>query len=207
MTSEWIAVDQHPLAQRLAAGLARVAVAVQAAGDERSSGLERTIAQQQVLLLLGRRQQVYPLRTLAEELGLTLHTALAAVTTLSREGLVSMGPAPSYSPNQIKVELTDRGRAQSPEMFNWAADLLAEMHRLDAADQRRLLGVVTERITALQRRGQIPVSQMCVTCRFFDGYAHADPNQPHHCWYVDAPFGWTEVRLRCPEQQPAAEPS
>jgi DNA-binding MarR family transcriptional regulator len=195
-------LDQQALAQRLAAGLARVAVAVQATSDARSAGLERTIAQQQVLLLLARRHQAYRLTGLADELGVELAAAVGAATTLHREGLVSMDPSPADPPDQIRLELTAKGRAQAPETFNWAADLLAEMHRLDPAEQRQLLGVVIDWITTLQRRGQIPVSQMCVTCRFFDPYAHADAAQPHHCRYVDAPFGWSEVRLRCPEQQP-----
>ena len=195
-------MDQQPLAQRLAAGLARVAVAVQAAGDTHSDGLERTLAQQQVLLLLARRRQVFRLVVLAEELGITLHAMLGAVTTLHREGLVSISPSPSSSPEQVQVALTAKGWAQAPETFNWAADLLAELHRLEPAEQRRLLAVVIDWITTLQQRGQIPVSRMCVTCRFFDAYAHPESAQPHHCQYVDAPFGWNDLRLRCPEQQP-----
>jgi DNA-binding MarR family transcriptional regulator len=191
-------VDQRPLAQRLAAGLARVAVAVQAAGDADAAGLERTFAQQQVLLLLRQRQEVYPLTVLAEELGVTRQAALDAIGTLHREGLVSI----DESPDDVRVALTAKGRAQAPEGVNWAAELLGEMHRLEPAEQRRLLEVVIDWITALQERGQIPVSQMCMTCRFFDGYAHPGSSLPHHCRYVDAPFGWNEVRLRCPEQQP-----
>jgi DNA-binding MarR family transcriptional regulator len=191
-------VDQHPLAQRLAAGLARLAVAVQAAGDADSAGIERTFAQQQVLLLLGQRKEVYPLTVLAEELGVTRQAALDAIGTLRREGLVSVdGP-----PDDLRVELTAKGRARTPEGINWAAELLGELHRLEPVEQRQLLTVVTDWIITLQQRGQIPVSQMCMTCRFFDGYAHPGSSLPHHCRYVDAPFGWNDARLRCPEQQP-----
>ncbi|MBX6357623.1 MAG: hypothetical protein IRZ05_17445 [Micromonosporaceae bacterium] len=191
-------MDQHPLAQRLAAGLARVAVAVQAAGNAQAAGLERTFAQQQILLLLGRREDDYLLTGLAEELGLTRQAALDAIGTLVREGLVSVdGP-----PDQVRVGLTATGRAQVPESVNWAGELLGEMHRLEPAEQHRLLAVVIGWITTLQQRGQIPISQMCMTCRFFDGYAHPGSSRPHHCHYVDAPLGWNDVRLRCPDQLP-----
>ena len=106
----------------------------------------------------------------------------------------------------MRVTLTDAGRAQSPELLNWAADLLAELHRLDEGNRRKLLHVVISHIRRLQARGQIPVTKMCVTCRFFDGYAYPGSSQPHHCWLVDSPFGHQQLRLRCPEAVPG-EPS
>jgi DNA-binding MarR family transcriptional regulator len=199
-------VDHERTASHLAAGLARVAVAVHVAGDEPgdapAAGLERTIAQQQVLLLLSRRRDVYPLTELSADLGMTTPATLAAITTLDREGLVTMAPSPSYAPHDVRVTLTARGRDQSPELLNWAADLLAELHNLDEAGQRRLLDVVTDQIRRLQRQNQIPVTKMCVTCRFFDGYAHPGTADPHHCWLVDGAFGHQQLRLRCPEAQP-----
>jgi hypothetical protein len=51
--------------------------------------------------------------------------------------------------------------------------------------------------------GADSVVKMCLTCRFFDGYAHPGAADPHHCRLVDAPFGHQLLRLRCPEQEPA----
>jgi DNA-binding MarR family transcriptional regulator len=199
-------VDFERTANNLATGLARVAVAVHVAGDGAEAGLERTIAQQQVLLLLSRRRDVYPLTELSADVGMTTQATLSAITTLNREGLVTMDPSPSYAPHHMRVALTERGRTSSPELLNWAADLLAELHNLDEGGQRRLLSVVTEQIRRLQRQNQIPVTKMCVTCRFFDGYAHAGTAEPHHCWLVDGAFGHQQLRLRCPEAQPTDGP-
>jgi len=196
-------VDPEHTASRLATGLARVAVAVHAAGNGAEPGLERTIAQQQVLLLLSRRRQIYPLTELSADLGMTSEATLSAIATLSREGLVTMGPSPSYAPQDVRVALTEQGRATSPELLNWAADLLAELHNLDEGGQRKLLSVVTDQIRRLQRQGHIPVTKMCVTCRFFDGYAHPGSADPHHCWLVDGAFGHQQLRLRCPEAIPS----
>jgi DNA-binding MarR family transcriptional regulator len=193
-------VDLDHLSQRLTTGLVRVAVAAQNAGEP-GVGLERTLAQQQTLLLLARRQQEYSLSELAADLGMPMPAVQASISTLCKEGLVTMGPHPSYSPHDMRVALTERGRAQSPEFLNWADTLLTEVEQLPENDQRRLLRAVTDQILAMQRRGQIPVTKMCVTCRFFDGYAHAGTPEPHHCWLVDAPFGYRQLRLRCPEQQ------
>jgi DNA-binding MarR family transcriptional regulator len=196
-------VDVNALAHRLATGLVRVAVAVGA--NDPPDGLERTIAQQQVLLMLTRRHEVYPLAALAAELGMPEEATLAAVSTLAREGLVAMDPAPSYAAHQVRIALTDRGRAQAPEVLNWAADLLAELEQLSFEHQRRLLALVTQQIFVMQRQDRIPVARMCVTCRFFQPYAYPGTSSPHHCWLVDAPFGHQDLRVRCPEASPSDE--
>lgn len=199
-------MDFDTLGRQLATGLARMAVAVQPAGETPATEIPRTLAQQQVLLLLARRRPEFALRKLAGELGMSLPDAVAAISELRREGLVEMLPAPSYSPGEVLVAVTERGLAQAPQIRHWAADLLAAMDDLDHAEQLRLLGVVIRHIQILQRRNQIPVTRMCVTCRFFDGYAHPGSAAPHHCRLVDAPFGHRELRLRCPEAVPGEEP-
>jgi DNA-binding MarR family transcriptional regulator len=200
-------VELEPLSQRLATGLARVAVAVHVSDGDASpaGGLERTLVQQQVMLVLSRRSDVYPLTDLAYELGMDRAELLAAVSTLVKEGLVDLVPAPSYTPSDVRVSLTEAGRNQPPELLNWAADLLAQLQHLNLDNQRRLLSVVTGHIRQMQKNGQIPVTRMCITCRFFDGYRYSGSAAPHHCWLVDSPFGDRQLRLRCPEAQPGGE--
>jgi DNA-binding MarR family transcriptional regulator len=195
-------VEYEPVALRLAHGLARAAVAIDLAGDETSAGLERTVAQQLVLLHLRQRYGTFALGELATALAMSPTDTLAAVGTLVREGLATMSPTPSYSPDEVRVALTDRGRTEPPEQLNWAADLLVEVDRLNEEQQGQLLRVVLDRIVAMQEAGQIPVTRMCVTCRFFEPYAHTGTELPHHCHLVDGPFGNRQLRLRCPEQEP-----
>jgi hypothetical protein len=102
----------------------------------------------------------------------------------------------------VRVTLTERGREEAPELLNWAAELLVEIDRLSEDDQRLLLGEVLDRIVGMQRAGQIPVTRMCISCRFFQPYAHAGSPLPHHCHLVGSPFGHRQLRLRCPEQEP-----
>ena len=49
-----------------------------------------------------------------------------------------------------------------------------------------------------------PVKQALFGRAHFDGYAHPGTADPHHCRLVDAAFGHQLLRLRCPEQEPAA---
>ena len=74
-------MELEPLGQRLATGLARVAVALQAAGAS-GDGLERTLAQQQIMLLLGRSYDPYTVNELARDLGMERSDLLAAASTL-----------------------------------------------------------------------------------------------------------------------------
>lgn len=199
------AVDFETLPHRLTTGLARIAVAMHLIDDDPAAGLERTLAQQQLLLLISRRRDGYTLAGLAADAGMTAPATASAIGTLVCEGLVVMRPASAY-PGDVSVRMTDRGRGQAPELLHWASDLLAELRNLNDAGQRQLLQVVTGQIRRLQRQGQIPVVKMCLTCRFFDGYAHPGAADPHHCRLVDAAFGHQRLRLRCPEQEPAAGP-
>ena len=196
-------MDLESLPHRLATGLARVAVAMHLAADDPAAGLERTLAQQQLLLLLSQRRDGYTLSDLAGDAGMTTLTTESSIGTLVREGLVVMGPA-AASPSDVLVTITERGRAQAPHLLHWASDLLAELRNLDEMGQLQLLQVVTGHIRRLQQQGQIPVVKMCLTCRFFDGYAHPGTADPHHCRLVDAAFGHQLLRVRCPEQEPAA---
>ena len=197
-------MDADSLANRLAAGLVRVAVTAQSdtVAPGEAPQIERTVAQQQLLLLLARRADTYRLTELASLLGMTVPTAVSTSGALAREGLVRMRPSPSYAPDEVRIELTPRGRAAVPELANWADALLGEVEYLDEAQQQHVLRLVTEQIVALQRAGRIPVTRICLTCRYFDEYAHPGTNEPHHCHLVDAPFGYRELRLRCPEQTP-----
>jgi DNA-binding MarR family transcriptional regulator len=194
------------LALRLAHGLSRAAVAIELAstGDPHGAPLgERTVAQQLVLLYLRHRQQACALPDLADEVAMTVEDTVAAVSTLVNDGLVAMDPTPSYAPAEMRVTLTDSGWAESPDLLNWAVELLSEIDRLNPDEQRELLRLVVERILGLQRAGQIPVARMCLTCRFFDPHAYPSGPQPHHCHLVNAPFGHRQLRLHCPDQRPS----
>jgi hypothetical protein len=74
---------------------------------------------------------------------------------------------------------------------------------LSAAEQAAFLRGLVTMIRTLQEKGRIPVARMCVTCRFFRPFRHDDPARPHHCAFVDAPFGDGQLRLDCPDHAAA----
>ncbi|WP_432828150.1 hypothetical protein [Dactylosporangium sp. CA-092794] len=191
-------------AQKLVAGLVRVAVMAPADGPAPDHGLPP--AHRQVMLLLGRRERAYRLSDLAGELGSTVAATMALLSPLIAEGLVEMRPAPSYAARDMLVAATDRGLSTTPAPANWADQLIGQVDTLSDNQQQRLLRMVTAKIGHLQQHGAIPVTRMCLSCRFFEGYRHPGTETPHHCWFVDAPFGYRELRLHCPDHIPGGPP-
>ncbi|MGH3088675.1 MAG: hypothetical protein ACRDSJ_15325 [Rubrobacteraceae bacterium] len=58
-------------------------------------------------------------------------------------------------------------------------------------------------IASLQRDGVITVARMCVSCRFFREHAHPGDAAAHHCALLDAPLANHDLRVDCPEHEPA----
>lgn len=183
--------------QKLVAGLVRVAVMAPTDGPAQDHGLPP--AHRQVMLLLGRRDREFRLSDLAADLGSTVAATMAIISPLIAEGLVEMRPAPSYAARDMRIAATDRGLATTPAPANWAEKLLDEVEDLPDGQQQKLLRLVTAKIGLLQQQGSIPVTQMCLSCRFFEGHRHPGTENPHHCWFVDAPFGYRQLRLHCPD--------
>ena len=56
-------------------------------------------------------------------------------------------------------------------------------------------------IRGLQESGTLPISRMCVRCRYFDPFRYPDSATPHHCHLVGAPFADRHLRIDCPDQE------
>jgi DNA-binding MarR family transcriptional regulator len=187
--------------ERLAVGLVRLAAAMHAATDGHASGGPNTLVDQQVVLMLTQGGDPSSVDELAAKLGMSVGDLVEAVGRLRADGLVRLDPAPSYDPAHVAVSLTQHGRELPQPLVNWAAHLLARLNDLSADEQSRLLATVCRQIVRLQRRDAISTARMCLTCRYFQPYAHAGAAKPHHCALVDAPFGHAHIRVHCPEQQ------
>jgi DNA-binding MarR family transcriptional regulator len=198
-------VRTDELAGRLAVGLLRLAAALDAATAGHASGQPHTLTEQQVLLVLARLGVPCSVEELAARLGMSTSAVVATLGRLREDGLLTMNPAPSYGPDQMLVALSEHGRTVPTPLLNWAGQLLGSLTEAPDSEQERLLALVVERITTLQRRGRLPIARMCLTCRFFQPYAHPGQPDPHHCALVDAAFGHPALRVHCPEQQLPAD--
>ena len=141
---------------------------------------------------------------LARTLGVTQPTASDAVAALVRKGLVGRERDPGDG-RAASLVLTQEGRKLAAEVAEWPDVLLASVDALASDEQASLLRGLSAVIRELQARGEIPVQRMCVTCRYFRPHVHPDPDRPHHCAFVDAPFGDRALRLDCADHEAKEE--
>jgi DNA-binding MarR family transcriptional regulator len=192
----------EPLDRRVTIGLAKIGIALKQQAWAEAGDRGMTPTQGQVLALLRANPDGLRLRALAEQLGVTPATASDSVTALHRKGLVTK-EATTGDGRGVVVLLTSTGIGEAAAAATWPDFLLEAVGELSAAEQATFLRALVTMIRTLQEKGRIPVARMCVSCRFFRPFRHENPERPHHCAFVDAPFGDGELRLDCPDFQTA----
>lgn len=191
------------LARRVAVGLSKIGLALRTQAWRQAGQRGLTPTQGQILAALrGHRGEPCRLQQLADALGVTAATASDAVLALERKRLVARERS-RQDARSLAVALTARGRQEAGLASTWPDFVAETVAGLAAVEQVALLRLLTRMILGLQQRRLIPVAAMCVTCRFFQPNRHPGSPRPHHCAFVDAPFGDAALRLDCPEHDPA----
>lgn len=195
--------DSGPLESRLVTGLAKIGLAIKHGARREAAAHGLSATQAEILTLLRRPGGPASPKQVARDLGIGLPTVSEALGPLVRKGLVRKErSAPDR--RAVALALTPAGRAEADRLAGWPDFLLEGVGALSAAEQAVLLRAVVKLIGALQEQGRIPVAKMCPTCRYFRPNVHPeDPERPHHCAFVDAPFGERAVRIDCPDHEPA----
>lgn len=186
--------------QRILVGLSKISLALksQAWQDAGQQGLSPT--QAQILSLLeAKGSEGMGLSAVAEGLAVTPATASDAVRVLGEKGLVQKTRSPKDG-RAIAITLTPKGKSTAAATSCWSDLFLDAVGELSELEQTVFLRGLIKMILKLQESGQIPISKMCVTCRFFQANRYQNSDRPHHCDFVDAPFGDRNLHLECPEQ-------
>ncbi len=187
-------------ARTVVTGLAKIGLALRHGAWQSGARAGLTPTQAQILGLLRFRAGVTRVADLARELAVTQPTVSDAVSALVAKGLVERRPLRSRG-RSAALALTPAGERAADEGAGWADFLLAGVDALDARERALLLRALVKIVRTLQRQGRIPVARMCVDCRFFRPYVHDDPESPHHCQLVDAPFGDGRLRIDCADHE------
>jgi DNA-binding MarR family transcriptional regulator len=202
VTKNFFESNTETVASRVAHGLNKIGTAMKGQAWRHAGPRGLTPAQGQILAFLRSRPvQPQTLGAVAESLAVTPASASDAVSTLVAKKLVRKRKVG----RSVAIDLTPAGVREAGITASWPDFLLAGIEALEPVEQEVVLKGIMKMILHLQDRGQIPLSRMCVTCRYFCPNAHKESRKPHHCALVDAPFGDVHLRMDCPEQQPAAE--
>jgi DNA-binding MarR family transcriptional regulator len=192
-----------PAARQVVTGLAKVGLFLKSQARREAHPLGLTPTQLEILALLQRRfRGGAGLGELAEALAVTAATASAAVDALVRKGLVSKRRDRTDA-RAVELHLTPKGRRLDAGSSEWPEALMAAVDDLSGPERAVLLRSLLKMIRGLQSRHLIPVARMCAGCRFFRSGVHPEAERPHHCDFVDAPFGDGELRLDCEDYEAA----
>lgn len=192
-----------PLGARLIVGLSKIGLAMKSQAWSRAPAEGVTPTQAQILVVLRDRAEGARLSTIAETLGITAPTASDAVASLVAKKLVIRG-RDKEDARAARFRLSRGGTKIAARAGAWPDFLQKAVGTLDIAEQTAFLRALVKMIRALQEAGDIPVQRMCVDCRFFRPHVHRDPQRPHHCAFVDAPFGEHHIRIDCADHEAAA---
>ena len=189
--------------KQAATGLAQLSLFLRTRQWQAAESLGLTPTQNTVLTLL-RQRGPNRVRTLAKLLGVTQATASRAVSALERKRLVRKSIDPGDGRATL-VSLVSAGLRLASGRTEFPEALLTALAGLSPLENRALHSALSKVILELQESGAIEPQRMCCTCRFFRPYRHSDESRPHHCDFVDAPFGTDSLRLDCGDHQPAKE--
>ncbi len=199
--------DQAPrdMAQRISDAIDRLGLAVRSQQWRRGAAARLNPTQVQILSLIGAGGRA-PIRlsALATALAVTPATASDSVAVLLRKGLVERRNDPDDR-RALDLRLTSSGQALLDEWRRSGTAVAAAAAAMPPDTQADLLRLLITLIRSLQIAGAIPVARMCVGCAYFRPNVHADADTPHHCAFVDAPFGDRHLRIDCPEHEMALQ--
>lgn len=186
--------------RNLVAGLHKVAMTLRQETWRGASRAGLSASQVQVLIILAGEPQLR-VSQIADRLGVTSASTSDTLATLARKRLITRA-VDSLDARAARFRLTRRGALVARRASGWSDYLAQSIDSLSPDEQQVLLVTFTKMIRQLQQDGRISVARMCVTCSYFRPNVHPGA-APHHCDFVDRPFGNRVLRLDCADHTEA----
>lgn len=134
---------------------------------------------------------------LAREYHVSRATISDAVKTLTQKGLVSRHTGPTDRRSHW-LQLTPDGERLADQTSRFAAPLSQPVANLSDQQKLALYTSLFTLLHELQLAGTIPMQRMCFTCRHYG----RRPGE-HFCHLLNIPLKSPQLRLDCPEHEPA----
>ncbi|MCL6473644.1 MAG: MarR family winged helix-turn-helix transcriptional regulator [Firmicutes bacterium] len=194
------------LAGQISIALYRISQAMGFLLRERGLQLDLTPAQIQALLFLKyARPGVRTIGGLSERLKVAYATSSSVADALERKGLLKRSVVPEDL-RVVKLALTPAGEERVAQVEGVLDVIEAAVNHLPEEEQSSLAHALKIIVRELHGAGYVRVYEMCRGCQFFRKDAHPEnPQEPHHCAFMDAPLREADTYLECPEFAPANE--
>ncbi|MFO0836158.1 MAG: MarR family winged helix-turn-helix transcriptional regulator [Phycisphaerales bacterium] len=192
---------QQATAQRIVAGLAKVALVFRHAQWAASGRRGLTPTQSQILSLIAGSREPLGVKAVAEHLAVTMGTASEAVGALVDKGLLRK-ESDEADGRAVVLRLTAEGKREAARAAEWPWAIVDAVETMPEAERAALLRGLVGMIRTLEDRGLIPTARMCVSCRFFRPNEYPGTAKPHHCLFIGAPIGDADLRIDCAEMEP-----
>lgn len=142
---------------------------------------------------------------LAQRYNLTPATVSDALTALENKELL-VRTRSEDNKRTVVLSLSTEGKRLARKLGAWLNTLQQHVSELDDEAKPLLLASLMHLIAAFEKDGLISTTHMCAACAYFRPNAHPNTSKPHHCAYIDKPFGDAELRIDCPDFQEADVP-
>lgn len=183
---------------KIAAALERIAHAFKILQLKEGKGRNLSPIQMQILMFTHfHDQQLCTVSYLSREFDLTKPTISDAVRVLLQKGLVTKIPDSADS-RSYYIKPTAEGQREITAMEGFGAPVLRPLQNLGREEKQQLLEALFQIIRHLNKAGVISVQRSCHSCRFYK----TQEGQPY-CNLLNARLANEDIRLDCPEYQPA----
>ncbi|MCL4221924.1 MAG: MarR family winged helix-turn-helix transcriptional regulator [Phycisphaerales bacterium] len=192
------------MSDRILAGLSKLSLVMRHESWRAAGQRGLTPTQAQILsILAGSANPIGP-KEVARQMAITLGTASEAISSLVSKGLVRKATSETDG-RAVVLSLTKPGVREAATASAWPASMVEAIDALPESERTGLLRGLIGMIRTLQEQGAVPTARMCVGCTYFRPNEYPDTPKPHHCLLIDAPIANSDLRIDCPEMEPAAE--
>jgi DNA-binding MarR family transcriptional regulator len=188
---------------RVLTGLAKLSLVMRHESWQSAGRRGLTPTQTQILSILAGSPEPIGLKEVSRQMAITMGTASEATAALVAKGLVRKAQSKSDG-RAIILALTKRGNTEAATAAEWPASLVKAIDALPEPERTALLRGLIGMIRTLQDQGAVPTARMCVGCTYFRPNEYPGRPKSHHCLFIDAPIGDSDLRIDCGEMQPVA---
>lgn len=191
------------MSDRVLTGLAKLSLVMRHESWQSAGRRGLTPTQTQILSILAGSPEPIGLKEVSRQMAITMGTASEATAALVAKGLVRKAQSKSDG-RAIVLALTKRGTTEAATAAEWPASLVKAIDALPEPERTAMLRGLVGMIRTLQDQGAVPTARMCVGCMYFRPNEYPGRPKSHHCLFLDAPIGDSDLRIDCGEMRPVA---